>query len=76
MEMYEQKSKPLSESPLDKSESTSMKITWPASWGTTLLAIWLVVTGIVILLAPANAVLVSLNAILAIAAGVLLFLGK
>lgn len=76
MALYEQKTDPLTGSPVTKTESTSLKIAWPASWGVTLLAIWLIVTGVLILLAPANAVLVSLNAIVAIAAGILLFLGK
>lgn len=74
MATYEQKTDPLTGSPT-RSESRSLRIVWPTTWGTTLLAIWLVVTGILILL-PANAVLVSLNAIVAIAAGILLFLGK
>ncbi len=74
MALYEQKSDPLTGAPA-RTESRSLKIAWPATWGTTLLAIWLVVTGILILL-PANSVLVALNAIVAIAAGILLFLGK
>lgn len=75
MALYEQKTDPVTGAPPSRNESTSLSISWPATWGTTLLAIWLVVTGILILL-PTNVVLVSLNAILAIAAGILLFLGK
>ena len=76
MTVYEQKSDPITGSPTTKRETTSLKITWPASWGTTLLATWLVIWGMVILIAPMNVVLVALSGILAITAGVLLFLGK
>jgi hypothetical protein len=76
MALYEQKSDPITGSPVTKTESHSLRVSWPASWGITMLAVWLVITGLVILLSPANAVLITLNAIVAIAAGILLFIGK
>ena len=76
MALYEQKSDPITGSPVTKTESHSLGVSWPASWGITMLAVWLVITGLVILLSPANAVLITLNAIVAIAAGILLFIGK
>ena len=53
-----------------------MKMRMPAKKGSLLLAIWLVVTGLLVILDVANATIHNLNAILAIAAGVLIFLDR
>jgi hypothetical protein len=51
-------------------------MTIQGSWGLLLLAIWLIISGICVVLSVGNPVLHVLLGILAIVAGVLIFIGR